>query len=59
MEYEAPMISALKLLSQDLSGAVLTACERRATHEIVKNPAVITRMRRWAASATVDRAREE
>jgi hypothetical protein len=35
------MMSALKLLSQDLSGEVLTACERRATHDIVKKPAVI------------------
>ena len=53
------MIRALKLFSQDLSGAVLTACERSATHEMVKKPAVIKMTRRWTASATVDRARDE
>jgi hypothetical protein len=46
MTYEAPMISALKFRFQDLVGDVLTACERRATHEIVKKPAVITRTKR-------------
>jgi len=41
MTYEAPMMTALKFCVHDLFGAVLTACERRATHKIVKNPAVI------------------